>query len=144
MRNKLFLSFLMLTAGCSSGGIIGLPGPQDGTWLASPTTAGATVSAYLLVITQDKIVRINLNGIEWTISQSFVASRSATDITWKTIAVLPTGASTLLPSYNTEFDVVVALQADGTLTGTIAQGISTIPGIASIPTSTTAVVMRKI
>lgn len=144
MRNKVFLTFLLFVTGCSSTGFLGLPGPQDGTWLATPTAVG-TISSLLLGISHDQLIRINLNGAEWTINQSFAASRTATDVTWKSVATPPAGAANpLFPNVNTEFDVMVTLQADGTLSGTIAQGISTIPGIASIPTSTTPIVMRKI
>ena len=144
MRNKLLFAALLFASGCTASSLLGLPGPQDGTWLGTPLTAG-TLGTYILGISHDQIIRVNVNGAEWIVQQSFAASRGPTDITWKTIAAPPAGIiNPLIPTSNVEYDVTVATQADGTLSGTIAQGISTIPGIASIPTASTQIVMRKI
>ena len=135
----------MLGSGCPIAGIVGLPGPQDGSWIAVPATPGAIGSTtYIVNISQDRMVRINVGGSEWVVQQSYPASRVNDQITWKTIASPPTGSLTLLPNTNIEYDFMVSQQTDGTLTGTASQGISTIPGVASIPTSSFSIVMSRI
>jgi len=139
MRTKFIAAFLILFSGCSTSSLLGLPGPQDGTWLASSTTIG--FGSYILGISHDQIVRVNINGSEWTVQQSFAADRSTTNITWKTIATPPAGS---LVSTNVEYDLTATVQANGSMTGTLSQGISTIPGIASIPTGSNPVTLTKI
>lgn len=145
-----FLTFLapiaVATGGCSTGGLLGLPGPQDGTWLSTPSQFGVLGGAtYILQISLDRIVRVNVNGAEWTVQQSYPASRINSDIAWKVIAAPPLGIiNPLIPATNTQYDIAVTAQADGSLTGTASQGISTIPGIASIPTGSFQIVMRRI
>jgi hypothetical protein len=127
---------------CGASGLLGLPSPQDGTWIISPTTIGALGSStWIVQISQDRMVRVNVSNVDWVVQQSFPASRGATNIVWKAVAQPPAGL--LLPSVNTEYSLDVMPQADGTLTGTATTGISTIPGIASIPISSFAITMHR-
>ncbi len=127
--------------GACTTGLLGLPSAQDGTWIASPAAVGAIGSStWIVQISQDRMVRVNVGGIDWVVQQSFPASRGAT-IIWKTIAQPPPGL--LLPAVNTEYSLDVTPQPDGTLTGTAATGISTIPGISSIPINSFAVNMHR-
>jgi hypothetical protein len=131
---------------CAPGNLFGLPGPQDGTWQSTPTQVLAIgAKSYILQINQDRIVRVNVNGVEWTVQLSFPASRLNTQAVWKVVAQAPaTSTGTLIPVTSTEITVDVALQLDGTLLGTASEGIATIPGIASIPTATFQILMRRI
>lgn len=107
-----------------------------------PAIGSAT---YILQISQDRMVRINVNGAEWSVQQTFPANRVNNQITWKAIAAPPAGIlNPLIPAVNIEYTIDVTPQPDGSLSGTATQGISTIPGIASIPTGSFQIVMRRI
>jgi len=138
-----FAVIVMVNLGaCGATGLLGLPSPQDGTWIVSPTTFGVLGSAtWIVEISQDRMVRVNVSNVDWVVQQSFPASRGNPNIVWKPVAQPPAGL--LLPAINTEYSLDVTPQIDGTLTGTAATGISTIPGIASIPLSSFAITMRR-
>jgi hypothetical protein len=127
---------------CNGFTIPGLPSLQDGTWLATPTQIALGTATYIVQVSLDRVVRVNVNGVEWTIQQSSSALRTGTQIIWKTTAAPPAGS--LFNPTNLEFTFDVTPQLDGTLTGTATQAIPIVPGVFSIPTSSFQMTMRRL
>ncbi|MEK6644556.1 MAG: hypothetical protein AABZ08_11670 [Planctomycetota bacterium] len=136
------LFFLTINLACNGFTIPGLPSLQDGTWLATPTQIALGTATYIVQVSLDRVVRVNVNGAEWTIQQANSATRTGTQIIWKTTAAPPAGS--LFSPTSIEYTIDVAPQIDGTLTGTATQAIPIVPGVFSIPTSSFQIVMRRL
>jgi hypothetical protein len=121
-------------AGLSCGTLFGLPGAQDGAWTGTTLPAGVLGSStFVLRISLDRVTELTLNGSDWTIQQSFAATRTEDHIVWTVWAAPPSGQTGPIPGmpfFTYTFDVV--LQTDGTLTGTLAEtGANVIPILGS-------------
>lgn len=141
-RRRSLLAFILPATILGCNGIPGFLSPQDGTWTGTPTQIVLGSATYIVQISQDRIVRVNVNSAEWTVQQSNAAIRNGTLISWKSIAAPPAGS--LISLTNIEYTFDVTLQLDGTMTGTVTQAIPIIPGIASIPTTTTPITLRRV
>jgi hypothetical protein len=126
---------------CNSGGLFGLVGTEDGTWLFTTNELLASGTSYSVQVSTDRVTGITINNAPWTVTTSFPASRTGSQIQWTTVATSPAGAFGQLTK---QFDFDVALQADGTLTGTLTEGLSLIPGVTSVQTAMFPITMTRI
>ncbi|MBI5765220.1 MAG: hypothetical protein HZA51_17025 [Planctomycetes bacterium] len=141
-RQRSLLTFVLLAPILGCNGIPGFLSPQDGTWIGTPTQIVLGSATYIVQISQDRMVRVNVNSTEWSVQQSNPATRTGTQIIWKSVAAPPAGSVISLTNIEYTFDV--AVQLDGSLMGTVTQAIPIIPGVVSIPTTTTPVTLRRI
>lgn len=139
-----FIWVVSFLGACTGGGIFGLPGPQDGTWVFSTSEPLASGTNYTVQISTDRITSISINGSLWTVSQANPATRTGAQIVWATVAKSPSGAIGI--QLTKEFDLNVTPQTDGSLMGTASEGLSFsgIPGVGTIPTVSFPITMHKI
>ncbi len=142
IRRRLLLTFLLLSPILGCNGIPGFLSPQDGTWIGTPTQVVLGSATYIVQFSQDRMVRVNVNNAEWIVQQSNPATRTGTQIIWKSVAAPPAGS--IISLTNIEYTFDVTLQLDGSLAGNVTQAIPIIPGVVSIPTTTTPVTLRRI
>ena len=139
MRTRLTLlaSFavaLAIAGTACNGSLFGLPGAQDGAWTASTQPPGVLGSStFTLRVTLDRILQLTVNGSDWVVQQSFPANRANNRIGWTVWAAPPAGQLGPLPgSPFISYTFDVALQADGTLSGTVSEsGAGVIPILGS-------------
>ena len=130
----LFTVALALVGTSCNTVLFGSPGAQDGAWTATTLPPGVLGSStFALRIELDRILQLTVNGADWTVQQSFPASRANDRIVWTAWASPPAGQTGPLPGVPfIVYTFDVALQADGTLSGTVSEsGASLIPILGS-------------